>query len=94
MCGLCKRQKNSEEQPEIANVPKTTAQQPVALLVETDMVKDEPEDLFFNEPSRVKRHCVSRKRRARIDTDISVDLVTIPLSNMGNTTNVLDIVNE
>ena len=89
MRGLCKCQQNTEDQPE--NAPKTTAQQPA---VETNMVKDEPENSFSHDPCRIKRHCVSRKKRARIDTDISVDLVTIPLSNMGNTTNVVDIVDE
>ena len=85
ICGLINQQKETTDPPESSNGPNTTVQQSISPLARIDAGNSEV--LFLNELSKAGEHCLSKERRARIDTDITVDLVTTPLSNIGKTSN-------
>ena len=88
ICGFCNSKQTTCDQPEIAIEPSSTGQQLVSSLGET--VEHKLEDSSFSMPSRARRQCVLRERRA----DTNTDLVAIPMYSLGKTTNVDDIADE
>ena len=92
MCGLINHEQDTTDPPENSNGPGTTVQQSIPPLSRIEV--ENADDLFLNELSKAGEHCLSKEGRARIDTDITVDLVTTPLSNVGKTTEFVDVVED
>ena len=85
MCGLITNESDTTDPSENSNGPSTTVQQSILPLSRIDV--ENSDDLS-------EEHCLSKEGRGRIDTDITVDLVTTPLSNIGKTTDFVDVVED